>query len=206
VRGDARHFAVSFTPEASPALISHAFQLNLRCFWGLTGCQSASQIASSLWQDKNAIEAAMHERLKSDDPCPDRILASRVKYFPDLEVYLLESMGFNGERLGKNELGDDEIWRRYKLIEVLRGRQLKPSEPANIIAKTLFPPYPGDYSRNLPREGELGAKAGERVLAFSNSEFDSCQVVPATASALSTVRNTKPAPRRAEDESVTGSM
>ena len=63
VRGDARHFAASFTPEASPALISHAFQLNLRCFWGLTGCQSASQIASSLWQDKDAIEAAMDARM-----------------------------------------------------------------------------------------------------------------------------------------------
>jgi hypothetical protein len=47
---------------------------------------------------------------------------------------------------------------------------------------------------------------GDRVLFFTNLIFESCQVVPATPSALSVVRTTVPVPKRDEDEIPEGLM
>jgi hypothetical protein len=199
VGGGERHLAVSFAFDASPALRSDAFQVYLRCFWSLRGCRHARQIAPLLWQDKNAIEAATLARLKSDDPCPDRILAGRVRYLPDINVVLLQSTGFKLESAYEEGLRVDEIRTRYKLIEVVRGRASKSWEP---VGESAAVPYPGDYSRRLPNTGLRWAKPGEKVLGFPDFHFDSCRVVPATPAALSAVRNAVTAPRRAEDELV----
>ena len=201
VGGDDGHLAVLFTSEASPALMSHVFDDHLRCFWSLFGCRHARQIAPLLWQDKNSIEAATLARLKSNDPCPDRILAGRVKYLPDMDVVLLESTGFKTESVNEEGLRVDENRTRYKLIEVLRGRSSKSWE--SVRGSVTFP-HPGDHLQSLPNMGLQWAKAGQKVLLFSNLHFDSCRVVQATPSALSVVRNEIPSPRRAEDERVTG--
>lgn len=201
IRGDDEYLAVSYTPDASPALKSHAFQVDLSCFWSLLGCRHARQVSPLLWQDKNAIEAATLARLKSRDPCPDRIVIGRVRYLPDADITLLESTGFKTESANEEGLRVDEIGTHYKLVEVLRGRSSMWWESVRVSATI---PYPGDYERTLPNTGLRWANAGEKVLAFSNLSFDSCQVVPATSSALSSVRDTIPAPRRIEDELVTG--
>ena len=75
VTGDDRNLTVQLTPEASPMAWSHAFELNLSCYWGLLGCRHARQIVPFVWQDKVEIDTATLERLKSNDPCPNRILA-----------------------------------------------------------------------------------------------------------------------------------
>jgi len=201
VGGDDGHLAVRFTSEASPELRSHAFRVDLSCFWGLFSCRHAREIAPLLWQDKSAIEAATLARLKSNDPCPDRILAGRAKYLPDVDIVLLKSTGFKTESVNEEGLRVDEIWTNYKLMEVLRGRS---SNSWESVRGSATVPYPGDYLRNLPNTGLQWAKAGERVLVFSYLRFDSCRVVVATPSALSAVRNAIPAPRRAEDDPVMG--
>lgn len=201
VGGDDRHLAVLFTSEASPALMSHVFRVQLSCFWGLIGCRHARQIAPLMWQDKNSIEVATLARLNSNDPCPDRILEGRMKYLLDMGVVLLESTGFKTQSVNEERLRVDENWTNYKLIEVLRGRSSKSWES---VRGSVTVPYPGNYRRSLPNMGLQWVEAGERVLVFSNLHFDSCRVVPAKPSGLSVVRNTVPAPRRAEDGQVTG--
>jgi hypothetical protein len=201
VGGDDRHLSVLFTSETSSALMAHVFDVHLRCFWSLSGCRHARQIAPLLRQDKNSIEVATLARLNSNGPCPDRVLAGRVKYLPDMDVVLLESAGFKTESVNEEGLRLDENWTNYKLIEVLRGRSSKSWES---VRGSVTVPYPGDYQRSLPNMGLQWAKAGERVLVFSNLRFDSCRVVQATPSGLSVIRNAIPAPRRVEDARATG--
>ena len=201
VHGDDQALAVLFTSEAPSALTSHAFQIHLTCFWSLFGCHHARQIAPLLWQDKNSIEVATRTRLNGIDRCPDRILSGRVKYLPDMDVVLLESTGFKARSVNEQGLRVDKNVANYKLIEVLRQRSSKPLESIEGSAKAYFP---GNYLRALPDMGTEPAKTGESVLVFSNLYFDSCRVVQAKPSTLLAVRNAIPAPRRLEDELVTG--
>lgn len=200
VSGSDRHLWLSFTFDAPPELKSHAFRVELSCFWSFSACDHSRQVAPLLSQDENAIEAATLARLKSNDPCPDPILSGRVRYIPDIDVVLLESTGFKGESVNEDGLGDP-IGAHYRLIDVVRGR---PSKFWESVRASATVPYPGDYGRRLPNTGLQWAKPGQRVLAFSNPNFDSCRLVLATPAALSAVRSAVPAPRRAEDEAILG--
>jgi hypothetical protein len=203
VEGNDASVGVLFMPEASAEQRSHAFQINLSCFWRLRGCRHAREVAPLLWQDKNTIEAAALARLTSGDPCPDRILAGRFKYLWDMDAAVLESNGIKSDSVNDFGIRVDEPSINYKLIEVLRGRALlswASTEPQATI------PYPGDYTRRLPNTGIQQPEKGTQVIAFLDQHFDSCRIVPATPSALSTARNTVPASRRAEDETTMGSM
>ena len=181
---------VSYMYDAPQELTSHAFQIDLHCFWGLRACHHVRQIASLLWQDRNRIEAATLARLQSDKPCPDRILAGRVHYLPDVGVLILESEGLRASSSGGSA-------NKYRLVEAVRnglvGRVMDDPDQDTV-------PYPGDYSRRLPNRGVKWPNAGQQVVAFSNLHFDSCGTVLATPSALSVVRGTIPAPRRSEDQ------
>jgi hypothetical protein len=90
---------------------------------------------------------------------------------------------------------------KYRLVEALRGGF---SKDLQSVREQDSVPFPGDYSRRIPNKGLRRASAGDKVLAFSNLNFDSCGIVPATPSALSTMRNAVSAPRRIEDEIVQG--
>ncbi len=203
VTGDDAHASVLFTREASPEMASHAFRVNLSCFWSLSGCRHVEQIAPILWQDKNANDAATLARLKSNNPCPDRILAERVKYLTDVVVTLLESKGSNQTSVNDEGQTEDEIWTHYKFIEDLRGRS---SRSWDTVKSRAMVPYPGDYLRTLPNMGLGWTKPGDRVLAFSNLYFDTCRFVAATPTALAAIRDTIPAPRRIEDEIQLGGL
>lgn len=48
VGGDDARASVLFTPEAAPEMASHAFHVNLSCFWGLSGCCRTTNRANSL--------------------------------------------------------------------------------------------------------------------------------------------------------------
>lgn len=199
INGSGRHLDVVYTFDAPPTMTSRAFKVDLSCFWELLGCRHSRQIAPLLWQDKLAIEAATLARLKSNEPCPDRVLAGRVRYFPDSSVLLLESTGFQTKSVNEDGMRVDEVWTNYKPIEVPRGWSSKSWQS---VRSTSTVPYPGDYNRRLPNTGLLWANAGVRVLAFTNLSFDSCRLVVATPSALTAVRNTAPPPRRREDETI----
>jgi hypothetical protein len=81
---------VAYTADAPRDQMDHAFQVDLHCFWGLRGCGSVRQVVPLLWKDRQAIERRTLARLQSPDPCPERILAGRVRYILDLNVALLE--------------------------------------------------------------------------------------------------------------------
>jgi hypothetical protein len=203
VEGDTGHLGVSYAFDAPPNVIAHAFQVNLSCFWDLIGCRYARQVAPLLWQDKNHIEAATVARLQSQNSCPDRIIVGRFRYFPDMNVSLLESTGFTPDTA--TEEGAPPSWNlmHFKSIEVLRGRD---SNWWETVRRRDTIPYPGDYKRILPNLQMSWEGAGRRALGFSGLYFDSCRIIPATPSALAAARNTIPAPRRAEDEALHGLM
>jgi len=89
----------------------------------------------------------------------------------------------------------------YKLIEVLRGF---PAQSLKSLEARPTVPFPGDYAKQLPNFGPQWPERGKQILLFSNHHFDSCQLVPAVPEAIAAVRNTPLAPRRSEDEEVSG--
>jgi hypothetical protein len=179
---------VAYTPDAPHDLVSHVFQVDLTCFWGLRGCDSVQQVVPLLWNDRMAIERAAATRLASQDPCPDRVLAGRVRSLLDLNVALVELLNSRFERsndggaAGEDHIGD------FRLVEAIRG------EPQGPVISVRF-------SAAIP---SLNPKPGERFLFFSGANFDSCRIVPATPSAEAAVRSTTPEPRRIEDAAPIG--
>lgn len=198
VSGDEKVLSAWFTSDAPSDLTAHVFQLNLGCFWSLGGCSKASQIAPALLQDNAAISTAVIPRLRSIDPCPDRVLAARIRYLLDVDVVLAEVTKFRIEKVA-NETGDDaqEYFTDYQLVDVIRGqsrRVLKDLRYNPVI------PSPTNPSERIANPISPLHKVGEKVLLFSNNYFYSCAVVPATPSALAAVRTAVPAPKRPEDE------
>jgi hypothetical protein len=195
-RGDKNGLYVVYTSDAPSKLTGHAFQLTLRCYWGLRGCNDAREIAPALWQDSQAIQHATYQQLISEK-CPDSIIEGRMRYLPDITVLLLKVT--HSRRVEVNEEGDkaEDWFTDYKLKEVIRGqssgswknvrfRRTIPSlqDPTRPMANQIFPP----------------TKIGTPVLFFGNPKFYSCRFIPATPSALEIVRKTAPSLKRREDE------
>jgi|SRR5579884_389269 len=198
IAGPESSIGVAYTPAAPPRLVARAFQVDLGCYWGLRGCDSVRQVVPFLWNDEQAIVVRTTARLTgaAPDPCPDSILAGRVRTLPDLNVVLLEVVSSQPEVI--NHEGDrvEEMAAHYRLKEVIRGyddgswRDMRrreaipwPFSPTGQIANRG--PYPGP---------------GTVVLYFSGAHFDSCRVVPATASAIAAVRSAVAPPRLQEDD------
>jgi hypothetical protein len=199
VRETERMLAAEYSPDAAPELIGHSFQVDLSCYWSIRGCVSPRDLAPLLWRDKQAIDARATARLHgAGNPCPDPVLAARVRYLPDLNVDLLELVDHN------NGEADESSARSYQLKEVIWGHADRARGSAQHPASVASPP--GLMNRmSTPVSPSL--KVGDRVLAFTGATFESCQVVPATPSAESAVRSAVPAVRRREDAvSVGGRM
>jgi hypothetical protein len=185
-KGDDAKIGVAYTASAPRELLSHAFIVDLSCFWGIRGCDSVRQVVPLLWADRLRIANAAVARLRSGNPCPDRILDGRVRTLPDLNVALLEVVDSQPEKIGTG----------YRLKEVIRGRPeafdvtaMHPgwsvASPNGAVPNPVSPVYP---------------KRGERFLFFSGARFDSCRIVPATPSAESAVRKAIPATRQPQDQ------
>jgi hypothetical protein len=196
---------VVYTATAPRDLVSHVYQVDLSCFWAIRGCDSVRQVTPSLWQDRQAIATATTSRVSSmagwsssRNPCPDRILAGRVRTLLDVNVALLEVSNSRSELVNREGMVSEEIVTDYRLIAALRGQ---PQGPWTNIRYRWAIPWP------LSPTGEVlnpmrpsYPKPGERFLYFSGASFDSCRIVPATPSAESSVRSAIPAPRRSEDD------
>ncbi len=200
--GDHRSAFVSvvFTPDAPTELTSHAFHIDLSCFWGLRGCRAPRQLAPELWQDKNTIEAAVVSRLKGREPCPDRVLAGRIRYLPDVDVLLLQVTNFRREPINMEDQDSEEFITDYRLVDVIRGRSRRSSWKG--VEYNPLIPSPADPLQRIANLMSPLHQVGDFVLMFSNHRFYSCQVAAATPSALSAVRAAIPAPRHPEDEMV----
>jgi len=208
VSGDGESLHVTYAFDAPAKLVSHALRLELSCMWSMKGCRSVREVAAALLQDKASIEAATLSRLSSGNPCPDEMLAGRVRYLPGLNVELLEVTNSRSDVIGNYEgdfVSDYITVTDYRLIEVIRGvagKSISAMTHRNLI------PAPLSVTQQIWNPVRPAKKRGERVLYFSGAKFDSCRAVPATPSALSAVRSAVPAPKRSEDEmsskSITG--
>ena len=133
----------------------------------------------------------------SPEPCPDRILAGRVRTLPNLNIALLEAIG--SRHVDVNREGDlsSEPATDFRLKEVILGHPVGPWTDMRYRGSIPWALSPTGTLANSARW--LFPRAGERFLYFSGAQFDSCRIVPATPSALSAVCNATPEPRRQED-------
>jgi hypothetical protein len=189
---------VAYTPDAPHDLVSHVFQVDLTCFWGLRGCDSVQQVVPLLWTDRTAIEQAAATRLDSQYPCPDRVLAGRVRSMLDLNVALVEVLNSRFEKLNDEAAPGEDLVGDFRIVEAIRGEPQGPL--TNLRFRAAIPSSTDTRPRTANPFGALNPKPGERFLFFSGANFDSCRIVPATPSAEAVVRNTTPGPRRIEDD------
>jgi hypothetical protein len=192
---------VAYTPDAPHDLVSHVFQVDLTCFWGLRGCDSVQQVVPLLWKDRTAIEQTAAARLRFDNPCPDRVLAGRVRTLLDLKVALLEVVKSRSETFNEEGVPDEFLVIDFRLVESIRGESSGQWTNFRFRETIPSPSYP---RAQLMNPLVLNPKPGERFLYFTGANFDSCRIVPATSSAEAIVRSTTPAPRRIEDNAPIG--
>lgn len=189
---------VAFTSDAPRDLISHAFQVDLSCFWSVRGCDSVRQVTPLLWKDQQAIAESTMARLTSINPCPDRILAGRVRTLTDLNVALLEVVNSRWEEMNREGDRRQELVTDYRLIETIRGQPKGPW--LNIRFREGIPSPLSPSSMIANPLGRTWPKPGDRFLYFSGATFDSCRIVPATPSAEAAVRKSAAPAKRQEDD------
>lgn len=194
---------ISYGFDAPPEMTAHAFQADLRCFWGVRGCRNGREILLLAWQDKHAIEAAALARLQSNDPCPDNVLEGRMRYLPDVDVFLVEVTNTFEENVhaAKGVVSNQATY--YRVLELLHGEM---GIPQVLFYNRINIPSPVDPAQRIPNPNGAPNNPGDRLLIFGNHNFDSCGIVRATPSAESTVRATEPIQKRREDQIVTGRM
>ena len=117
---------VAYTPDAPRDLVSHVFQVDLTCFWGLRGCDSVQQVVPLLWKDRMAIEQAATARLDSQNPCPDQVLAGRVRSLLDLNVALVEVLNSRFESFNDEGAPGEDLVADLRFVEAIRGQPLGP--------------------------------------------------------------------------------
>jgi hypothetical protein len=199
---DENSMQVKWTTDAPPELVSHLYQIDLSCAWSLHGCISARDMAPLLWHDAERIKAATRARLISLDRCPDRVLAGRVRTLPDMDILLLEAVNFQQEDVNEEGEQTRDFNTDYRLIETIRGRTNYPNELRLRYRELTLSPGEGNGMGGMALLNPLSPfhRPGDRVLFFTNLHFESCQLVPATPSALSVVRTTVGAPKLLEDQ------
>jgi len=178
-----KDLGLRFFPGAAAEQQSHAFQLQLSCMQRSQGCRFAREILPAAYEDMEQISFAARRRLDSRTPCPDRILAARVKHFPKLDIRLAEVTQANGTiRLWSPR--DSEPYRTARLqeIKILRGK--KEDASATVEEPMWIHRGPTREFAN-PAAGLL--KPGAQFLIFSGREVrleSACTMVSATPYAL----------------------
>jgi len=198
IAGADSSIGVAYTPDAPREKVLHAFQVDLSCFWSLRGCDSVRQVVPLLWKDRQEILDANAARLTLDNPCPDGILAGRVRSLPDLNVALLEVVSSREVEVNREGERTREIVTDYRLVEAMLGHA--EGSWTDIRHRPAIPwPLSLTGSQVNPRAPAV-PNAGEKFLSFSGARFDSCRIVPATPSAEAAIRTSAPARRRIEDD------
>lgn len=183
---------VTYAFDAPRQLISHAFDVDLSCFWSLRGCRSAPKMLPQIAHERDLTGSAADSRIAGDSPCPARIVEGRARYLLDLRVLLLEVTN-----TGKRQREEPA----YRVKEVIRGPATR-TFPSNVHWTPTIP-LPTNPRKEIPNPVSQ-PQPGNEVLFFGGDFFDSCQFVPATGPLLAVARATTPAPKRIEDEIVLG--
>ena len=146
------------------------------------GCRVANQFLPLADDDKSRIEQATMQRLRSDNPCPERILPRRVRDTNDILVMQVTSVG--------STVYDEPhsyVFARFKLLEILKGKVDDRLAKDKIGVTTTL----GFYDPPIKNAALPLLTPGQKVLVFSDSSLyiDSpCEMMPASDSALSTVK------------------
>jgi hypothetical protein len=197
--------AVSYSFDAPPEKLANAFKPDLRCFWSAGGCRNWREILPLVRQDEKTIKEAALARLESSDPCPASLLAARARYLPDLNVSLVE-VTKSGPGYAPGADGflywTPTSLHSFRVLELITG-QLGPRSPSPFL-HTLTIASPVDAKQKIPDPSVVAIQNGGRMLMFGNHSFESCSIVTATDSAEAAVRGAVPAPKRSEDQIVTG--
>ena len=174
---------VDFRPTAPPELVHHAFDLRLGCVV-LSGCRTTRQVMPLVWADDQSIVAAALSRIQSPDPCPDRILVRRARDVT--HIILAEVAGVHPDAPNTHTLAD------YRLLEILKG-----GAAPRLNGLMHFPDIPGPPWADVPNPAFKLLKPGTRVLMFIDRNgllVQPCEIVPATPSALQTIRDALASP------------
>jgi hypothetical protein len=128
-------------------------------------------------------------------------MEGRMRYFPDITVLLLEVTGSRTVEVNEDGRRSEDVLTDYELKEVIRGRNVwswtnvrhlkeipSLTDPTQMTANPIWPE----------------TRIGSQVLFFGNLNFDSCQLIPATPSVLTIVRNSAMPRKKPEDEIPTG--
>lgn len=75
---------IDFTPDAPTELVTHAFNLKMRCVLSATGCRTANELLPEAEQDRLRIERAAFDRMNGPNQCPDWILPRRARDTADI--------------------------------------------------------------------------------------------------------------------------
>lgn len=155
------------------------------------------QVVPALWRDRAANEQAAADRLRSHDPCPDRILSGRLKTLLDIDIAVLELENSRLVEFSNEGDREGETVMNFRLVETIRGKPRGPWNNFRFRKKIPSPKDPNTETWNLI--AWLNPKPGNRFLYFGGARFDSCRIVPATPSAEAAVHAAIPASRRDED-------
>jgi hypothetical protein len=197
--------AVSYAFDASREKIANVFKPELSCFWRAAGCRNWREILPLVSQEETAIKKATLTRLQSGDPCPDSLLAARIRYLPDLDVSIVEVTNSGpGYAPGANGFlyWTPTAQHTFRVLELITG-QLGPRSPGPFL-HTLTIASPVDPKQKIPDPSIAAIQNGGRMLMFGNHSFESCSIVTATDSAEAAVRAAVSAAKRSEDQIVTG--
>ncbi len=171
------------TPAAPQELVEQLYHPDLQCFWGLRGCDSPAQLVPRIWERHLEVQKAALTRIQSKDPCPDTMLAGRVRTISGINVALLEVV----KAKTTDHVAD------YRLVEALRGQPKGPWNDLGFRSRVPWLEAPGG---SLSNTVQPEVKPGDR---FSGREFLSCSMVPWTPSAEAAIRSAIPLPEDKAD-------
>jgi hypothetical protein len=183
-----KNLGIRFFLGAAEERRFHAFQLQLSCMQRLKGCRFAREILPAAYEDMEQISLAARERLDSRAPCPDRILAARVKHFPKLDIRLAEVTQAN-DAIRVWSPHDSEPYRTARLreIKILRGKE---EDASATVEEPMWVHRSTRKEFVNPAAGLL--EPGAQLLIFSGREVrleSACAMVSATPYALQLLQN-----------------
>lgn len=180
---------VYFTRDAPPALLSHAFDLNLQCVWSLRGCRTANELLPEAEQDRLRIEHAAFDRMNGQNQCPDWILPRRAR---DTENILMVEVERVSPNVVVTDYGAKYRLANFRLLRVVKGKAGRPLDQLGVALDTEIWL---EGARVVHNSAIDLLNPGQKLLLFSgggSNIFQPCEAVDATSSAIQTIERSLP--------------
>lgn len=169
---------VYFTREAPVGLLSHAFNLHLRCVWSLSGCKTANQLLPQAEQDRLRIRESALQRMCGPNQCPTQILPHRAR--DSFDILLVEVKDV-GPTIIKSDFGAAYRFASFRLLRVLKGKAGRPLDNVGVAPEIYVD------ERLVHNSAIELLKPGQRILLFSGRSAyidEPCEAMAATVDAV----------------------